>query len=671
MTGIKIDIVVPVYNSLQHVRACLESLKAALTPECHLILLDDASYDYVGAEAAKLASEIDCCKVTVSRNPKNQGYLRTCNLGLSLGSAEIVIFLNSDTQVFPGTFERILRDFQSDPKIGVVNPVSNWANWTRVPFPAGSCAREVFEKLRNFSSSGQSLPDIYNASGFFFAVKRELIERLGGFDPELDPGYWEEADLCMKILRDGSRVVVDPWLFVYHHGWGSFGEEKRNEHMTRNRQIFMSRWKNEFERYERLWKVENPLARTLEILKDENFSDAPAYELAIGKTSARFLLDSIQEQGVSFNFEPWFKREKGGRVIYILPALGLYGGIVSVIQIVNRLIQHGIDANIATFGSVDEDFLSSQQLLFRPFVFSSEEELIGKLAPAEIIVATHWTTAYTSLALHKLHGSKLLYFVQDFEPEFYVDSEGRCTDQKKYQLAEQTYKLLPKQIVKSQWLEQRLKDYGGEVYRIPLGLNTDVFFDYGLTRKRQILAMARPHSAYRNFKMLLEVYRRLSREQPDLELAVYGWGYRAEDFDFPVTDYGKLDSPERVARVLNESMVLLDPSIFQGFGRPGLEAMACGTAAVLTRRGGIIEYARHESNCLLIDPGNPEEIVNAVRRMSSDTVLRDDCIATGKTTVQSFSYLSEGAKTAEVIRSMLSGSEDTPAEQICRESFAS
>ena len=172
--------------------------------------------------------------------------------------------------------------------------------------------------------------------------------------------------------------------------------------------------------------------------------------------------------------------------------------------------------------------------------------------------------------------------------------------------------------------------------------------------------MARPHSAYRNFKMLLEVYRRLSREQPDLELAVYGWGYRTDDFDFPVTDYGKLDSPELVARALNESLVLLDPSIFQGFGRPGLEAMACGTAAVLTRRGGIIEYARHESNCLLIDPNNPEEITNAVKRMCSDTELRSGCIATGKVTVQSFSYLAEGAMTAEVVRSMLTARQSRP-----------
>jgi glycosyltransferase involved in cell wall biosynthesis len=217
------------------------------------------------------------------------------------------------------------------------------------------------------------------------------------------------------------------------------------------------------------------------------------------------------------------------------------------------------------------------------------------------------------------------------------------------------------QIVKTRWLARLLKPFGKRVRIIPLGLNLDFFHDAGRPRPRQIISLARPSSSRRNFPMLCEVYAELHRLRPELTLAVYGDGYDPAALPFPVRSYGKLSDMAEVAGALNDSMILLDCSTFQGFGRPGLEAMACGTAAVLTHEGGITQYAKHRHNCLLIDPFNRDEIVKKTLSLLDDEDERARLIANGKATAAEYSVPAEGARTEAFFREVLGIGENTAA----------
>ena len=75
--------------------------------------------------------------------------------------------------IYNNTFKILEETFDSDPNIGVINPVSNWANWTRIPFPEGFSINELKEFISSFKAP-ELIVDINNASGFFLAVKREL-----------------------------------------------------------------------------------------------------------------------------------------------------------------------------------------------------------------------------------------------------------------------------------------------------------------------------------------------------------------------------------------------------------------------------------------------------------------------------------------------------------------
>ena len=78
---------------------------------------------------------------------------------------------------------------------------------------------------------------------------------------------------------------------------------------------------------------------------------------------------------------------------------------------------------------------------------------------------------------------------------------------------------------------------------------------------------------------------------------------------------------ERLARLLSRARVHVDASDFQGFGRTGLEAMACGAVSVLTDVGGVQDYARDGENALLVPPSNPDATARAILRLLSTDSL--------------------------------------------------
>ncbi len=644
------DLVVPVYNSMHHVRSCLFSVFQCATRPCRLIVVDDCGDSHTRAGLDELLA-LAPMPVTLLRNESNLGYLKSVNRGIEAGDAPLVVLVNSDTVMLPGFLERLEADFAADPKVGVVNPVSTWANWTRIPFPNGFNIHRLSREARAFSTG--ALPDIHNASGFFFAVRRAVYEEIGLFDEAYGFGYWEEADLCMRALKADWRVAVDDGLYIFHHGWGSFQEEGRNENMRRNKAIFMDRWGGEFDQLTAWWQREDPVAPLrahLEELAARGTAAPGPGDEPVTRERAEMRLGAMLD-GIMPAPAPLTERAVADppRVLYILPAVSLYGGIISVLQVVNQLVLRGFDANVATYGPVDENVFRLFPMFFRPYVYPDKAALVAGFPECDLVVATAWETAYTAALLQRLRpGLRAAYFVQDYEPDFYTGTRPDLEVR-----AERTYHLVDNQIVKTRWLARLLKPFGKRVQIIPLGLNLDFFFDAGRPRPPQIISLARPSSGRRNFPMLCEVYAEIHRRRPEITLAVYGDGYDPAALSFPVRSYGKLSDMAEVARALNDSMILLDCSTFQGFGRPGLEAMACGTAAVLTHEGGITQYAKHRHNCLLIDPFNRDEIVEKTLALLDDAPERERLIANGLATAAEYSVTAEGTRTAALFREVL------------------
>jgi glycosyltransferase involved in cell wall biosynthesis len=106
---------------------------------------------------------------------------------------------------------------------------------------------------------------------------------------------------------------------------------------------------------------------------------------------------------------------------------------------------------------------------------------------------------------------------------------------------------------------------------------------------------------------------------------------------------------------------LIFPSLYEGFGLPVLEAMACGTPVVTANATAMPEVAGDAA--LLVDPNSVEQIARAMEQIVSDTTLRQQLRHKGLRRAAEFSWPSTAAR----VRELINGSVTQPPdhENIC------
>jgi glycosyltransferase involved in cell wall biosynthesis len=141
---------------------------------------------------------------------------------------------------------------------------------------------------------------------------------------------------------------------------------------------------------------------------------------------------------------------------------------------------------------------------------------------------------------------------------------------------------------------------------------------------------------HKNHRRLLDAFARV--DDPELQLVLSG------------QTYGKLQelgvgnrmrhlghvSPEAMAALYRRAVALVFPSLYEGFGSPPLEAMACGCPVAASRSGSLGEVCGDAA--LTVDPEDTSSIATAIERLASDAELRADLRARGLERAAGFSW---------------------------------
>jgi glycosyltransferase involved in cell wall biosynthesis len=106
-------------------------------------------------------------------------------------------------------------------------------------------------------------------------------------------------------------------------------------------------------------------------------------------------------------------------------------------------------------------------------------------------------------------------------------------------------------------------------------------------------------------------------------------------------------------QVLNQAMALVFPSLWEGFGLPILEAMACGTPVITANLASMPEVAGDAA--LLVDPYQVEEIAQAMHQIGQDEQLRSHLRQAGFQRIQQFSQRRMGEATAAILQTVDQG----------------
>ncbi len=123
----------------------------------------------------------------------------------------------------------------------------------------------------------------------------------------------------------------------------------------------------------------------------------------------------------------------------------------------------------------------------------------------------------------------------------------------------------------------------------------------------------------------------------------------ARDTRITVTGYV---TQTELSRLYAQASIFAFPSLDEGFGMPILEAMAAEVPVITSNRGAMSEVAGGAA--LLIDPENPDELADALRKLASDYTERNRLAALGKARAQQFSCTRAAQQTWQVYNELIS-----------------
>ena len=183
------DIVVPTVGR-DSLRLLLEALAAADGPRPGRVLVVDDRRDR--SEALLGGGDPAWVEVVPGRAA---GPAAARNLGWRRASAEWVAFLDDDVVPGPSWLGDLARDLE-----GLEPEVAATQGRVRVPMPAGRRPTDWERNVRGLETARWATADM--------AYRRSVLEEVGGFDERFPRAYREDADLGLRVVEAGCRIVV-------------------------------------------------------------------------------------------------------------------------------------------------------------------------------------------------------------------------------------------------------------------------------------------------------------------------------------------------------------------------------------------------------------------------------------------------------------------------------
>ena len=163
---------------------------------------------------------------------------------------------------------------------------------------------------------------------------------------------------------------------------------------------------------------------------------------------------------------------------------------------------------------------------------------------------------------------------------------------------------------------------------------------------------------YKDANILLNVFANLRDKAEELALVFTGGGAftraeRAQHQELGIADRVMQISLKDTAMsgAYGNALMCIFPSRFEGFGLPALEAMACGTPAVLAHGSSLPEVGGDAAK--YFTPGDAQDLTGAIEGMLSDEQERNRMRIAGISRAQGFTWGTAAAKTAGIYQSLV------------------
>lgn len=220
-----LSIIIVSYNTRELLARCVHSVIVGTEVNHEIIVADNASSDGSAGHIRALFPG-----VRVMELGSNLGFGAANNAAVKISSGELLMFLNSDTEIRPHALDRMVAFFQQHPQAGIAAPNVFYPDG-RFQLAAGalpSLRQEFRDRCihRRLNAGDEALRmrlreqhrrprQVGWVTGGCLMIRRSLFSELNGFDEKMFM-YFEDKDLCKRALDRHWHVMTVPDAEIIH-----------------------------------------------------------------------------------------------------------------------------------------------------------------------------------------------------------------------------------------------------------------------------------------------------------------------------------------------------------------------------------------------------------------------------------------------------------------------
>lgn len=220
------------YNSSAYTIDCIKRTIEKTSPSLsyQIVVIDNASEkeDFKTLEAFFISANIE--NISLIRSDINTGFGAGNMLGVHYANADFYAFVNNDSLLLNDCLSIILKAMKNNSEYGICGPLCYKEDMSILPTidhfasPAKEfLGRKFLEKINPIKYPNRktkyTVPQQAQfVSGSFMVVKADDFNAVGGFDTNIFL-YYEETDLCKRLLKAGKKAFLIPEAeFIHYHG---------------------------------------------------------------------------------------------------------------------------------------------------------------------------------------------------------------------------------------------------------------------------------------------------------------------------------------------------------------------------------------------------------------------------------------------------------------------
>ena len=207
MNNKDITAIITSFRSENKILNCIKSLGK----DFKIIVIENSNDNILKDKLEKDYPNLQCVL-----SDKNLGYAKGNNLGLSMVKTKYALIINPDAEVQDKTINNFFLAVRAEPDFAIIAPY-------------------IQEEKNNISSKEikKGIYEVKSVKGFAMFLNLEQFEEIGFFDDNFFI-YFEEIDLCKRLIKSKKKIFLDTNIKIYHAG-GTSHEDSINYEMEKSR----------------------------------------------------------------------------------------------------------------------------------------------------------------------------------------------------------------------------------------------------------------------------------------------------------------------------------------------------------------------------------------------------------------------------------------------------